>query len=743
MMARRKVCHGLGRSPGRPAARLLVLVPALMILCIAHPANAQRACPVPQEIDLGPVDESGRIEISADRAEVTAAGDSELSGGVVVQRGAQRLETEAATFDREAGRVVAVRGARYVQPGIDIRADSLEYLPAEGTAVLRGNRYILPWQPASGGAERIQASETGFVEMDGVTYTTCPGPDPDWLLSINHLELDTEREIGRARNVTLRLFDTPILYWPYLSFPLSDRRKSGFLIPEFGQSTRSGFEFAVPYYLNLATNYDLTLTPTWFSRRGLQLGTEGRYLTERSAGTVALDHLYRDSVLPDNDSRTWASYSHVTRFDNGWRLTADLEDVSDTDYFQDLGRSPQVTSRTHLERRVQADYAGEIWRITARAQNFRTLDLDIPEDERPYARVPQVIANALWREGPLGLDWQLRSEAAGFTRDVGPQGGRAVLEPGISLPLEGPGYFLTPSASLRVVQYALTDLEPGEDSTPGFAAPIFSVDSGLLFDRDFSRGRFVQTLAPRALYAFIPRRDQDTLPLFDSGRPDFNYVQLFRPNRYLGADRLGDTNQLSVGVTTRLLETASGREFLTASVGKAWYFQDPEVTLPGESPERAESSPIVLELGLGLFKDWNADIGYQWDNVSGETRLAQFRVQYQPAPNRVANLSYRYRPELLEDIAFSIGWTLARQWSFVSALEYSLRDATAVDRMLGLQYETCCWAARFSASEQVSRRDGSTDTAIRLQMEFKGLGGGGARQRFESAILGYSAYDQP
>ncbi|HRP35194.1 MAG TPA: LPS assembly protein LptD, partial [Gammaproteobacteria bacterium] len=236
-------------------------------------------------------------------------------------------------------------------------------------------------------------------------------------------------------------------------------------------------------------------------------------------------------------------------------------------------------------------------------------------------------------------------------------------------------------------------------------------------------------------------RNQDALPLFDSARPDFNYVQLFRANRYVGVDRLGDTNQLSFGLTSRLLESASGREFLTASLGKAWYFEDPVVTLPGESPNLAASSPIVLELGLGLFNNWNADLIYQWDNNADQTLLAQYRVQYQPAPNKVVNLSYRYRPELLEDVAFSFGWPLARRWSLVSALEYSLRDNTTVDQLVGLQYETCCWALRFSASEQVSGRDGSTDTALRLQVEFKGLGGTGARQRFESDILGYSVYD--
>ena len=703
-------------------------------------ALAAPVCPAPEEIDFGPIDDSGRIEVDAGEADITAEGDSAFSGGVTLTRGAQRLETDSATWDRDAGRIMAVEGARYYQPGLVIEADKMEFVPAEGIAILSGNRYRLPLQPAFGGAEQIRARENGRIRMDGVTYTTCPPDDPDWLLEIDRLRLDMEREEGAAENVTLRFFDKPVFYWPYLTFPLSDRRKSGFLVPEFRRSTRSGFEVRLPYYFNLAPNYDYVATPTLLSKRGLQLGNEFRYLTRESSGVLSLDHLYRDSELPDNDSRTWVNLSHITRLDNGWRLTAALEDVSDTDYFQDLGSGPRITSRTHVERLLQADYTGATWRLTARMQNFRTLDLGIPEDDRPYARVPQLIASALWREGPLGLDWGVRSEVGGFTRDVGPEGGRAVLEPRLSLPLEAPGFFLTPSASLRMVQYQLSDLDPGVDESPGYAAPILSVDSGLLFEREFRSGRFIQTLEPRALYAYIPQRDQDALPVFDTGRPDFNYVQLFRPNRYLGVDRLGDTNQVSVGITTRVLEASSGREFLTAAIGKAWYFNNPEVTLPGETLEEAESSPIVLELGLGLFKNWNADIGYQWDNVNDETRLAQFRVQYQPAPNKVINLAYRYRPELLEDIVFSAGWPIGGRWSVVSALEYSLRDSTTVDRLMGVQYENCCWAVRASSTKQVSRRDGSTDDAFWLQLEFKGLGGGG-RARWENDILGYSVYE--
>jgi LPS-assembly protein len=375
--------------------------------------------------------------------------------------------------------------------------------------------------------------------MDEVTYTTCPGDEPDWLLKIDELRVYNEKGIGEAERVSLRFMDVPLFYWPYLSFPISDARKSGFLVPEFGQYERSGLEIKIPYYFNLAPNYDYTVAPTWLSKRGLQLANDFRYLGRQGGGEVEFDYLHQDDRRPEDGQRSYFRLDHVTRRDNGWRFAADIEDVSDTDYFQDLGSGVAITSQTHLERAVQAEHTGSVWRVLARAQNFRTLDLSIPEDQRPYARLPQLLATAFWREGVLGLDWRLRSEVANFSRNVGEEGIRVHLEPSASWPVEGPGYFFVPSASMRFVNYQLTNRDPDLDDSPDMAVPTLSLDSGLVFERDVAGNDFVQTLEPRLLYAWIPVRDQDELPVFDTGVPDFNFVQLFRANRFIGADRIG------------------------------------------------------------------------------------------------------------------------------------------------------------------------------------------------------------
>ena len=721
--------------------RLPVL--ALLVAWSGPVVPAEEVCPRPGPFPDFRPPEDAKLEITTDSAEVSREGESVFSGNVRVSRGNQVLETEGARYDPVTGRVTVDSGVRFSQPGLEVEAETLEFQPATGEARLGGGRFELPHGMARGTAEEIRARERGRVDMDAVSYTTCPGDDPDWMLEIDELRLYADKDIGEAEDVRLEFMGATLLYWPYLSFPLSDQRKSGFLVPEFARSQRSGLELSVPYYFNLAPNYDYLLTPVYLSKRGLQLKNEFRYLTEVHSGSVGLEYLNSDDERPGASQRSYLDLQHTSRWDSSLELRAGIEEVSDTDYFQDLGSGVASTSRTYLERDVATEYTGDHWVILARAQNFRTLDLSIPEDERPYARLPQIAANGFWRDGLLGGDWRMRLETTSFSRNVGTEGLRLLMEPGFSYPLEGPGYFLVPSATLRYVQYDLSETAPGQDPTSNVAAPILSVDSGLVFERTLRQDRYVQTLEPRLFYAYIPRRDQDDLPLFDTGRPDFNYVQLFRANRFLGADRLGDTNQVSVGVTSRVLEGGSGQEFLTASLGKAWYLESQEVFLPGEPVVNQDSSPIVLELGLGLFRNWNADMAYQWDNEESDTRLAQFRVQYRPAANKVANVSYRYRPGLLEDLGVSIGWPISGRWSFAGNLEYSLRDKATVEQLIGFQYESCCFAVRISTSEQVSRRAGTTDTSYWLQLEFKGLAGVGssARSRFEGDILGYNVYE--
>jgi LPS-assembly protein len=686
------------------------------------------------------VDESGNLTVTADEAETTVDGVSVFRGNVRVTRGVQSIESEELRFDPSTNRVAVSGLTTYTEPAFSVSAESASYDSTTGEARFDSANFKVPARPARGEADRVVATGDGRLKLKDIRYTTCMDENPDWELRARRLELDAKASKGEARKVVLDFRDTPIAYFPYLSFPLDQNRRSGLLIPEFSSSDRTGTTIQVPWYWNIAPNYDWTIAPRWMSDRGVQWNNEFRYLTGSSRGTIDLEYLPDDDQF--DDDRRYTRWRHFQPLSRRWDFTADIAEASDRQYFEDLGSGTSVTSQTHLLRNLEFAYLGDYWRFVGRGRNYQTIDSGIRDGDKPYERVPQLLLNGVWDEAPAGLNFGLNSEFVYFTRDVGVEGLRLNVQPDVSLPVEGAGYFLVPKVAWRYTQYQLYDEGDARDD-PSTSAPIVSLDTGLLFERDTGSGDFIQTLEPRLLYAYIPRRGQDDQPIFDSGEPDFNRVQLFRPNRFVGGDRLGDTDQISLGITSRLLNRVTGREFLTATLGGAYYFDDRDVTLPGEAPETDNQSDLVAEIGLDIFRNWNADLGYQWDMNDGDTSLAEFRIQYRPASNKVANLTYRYRPAILEQAEFSMGWPVTKRWSFVGQIEYSLRDDTSIERLLGVQYESCCWAARFATQRSVSNRDGSRDTTILLQLDFKGLAGIGsdARGTFEDDILGYSVYE--
>jgi len=713
----------------------------LILLGISVSVAAQEECPVPEVPVYPGVSEDQPVDFVADNAEVTKEGVSIFSGRVTVRQGVREIEANVLQYDGQTGKIESDGRATYREPALEISAAEADYNATTGEAEFQDARFVLPARPARGAAGRVSVAADGKVFLDDTLYTTCMDESPDWRLRAKDLELDLRESRGVARKVRLDFRNTPLLYAPYLSFPLDQNRKSGFLMPEFGSSDRSGTEIQVPFYWNIAPDRDATITGRWLSDRGLQLRNQLRYLSDRSEGQLYVEYLPDDDRF--GDDRRLSQWENLTRFDNGWRMSADMQEASDREYLEDLGSGVSSTSKTHLLRNIEVSYLGSHWDFVARARNYQTMDVGISTEDKPAERLPQFLLSGRLDDGPLGLTYQWNSELVNFNQEEGVDGARASVEPQISLPLEGPGYFLIPSLAWRLTGYDLDlDDEDGEDR-PTLGVPIASLDAGLLFERETPSGKYVQTLQPRMLYAYIPRRTQEDMPVFDTGIPDFNYVQLFRRNRFVGGDRVGDTEQVSVGVTTRLLASDTGREFLRATLGQAFYLNDRRVVVPGDEEQGDNESDVVAELGLDIFKNWNAGLAYHWNVDDQDTRRAEFRLQYRPEQNKVANASYRYLPGILEQASLSVGWPLSQRWSVVGAVDYSIRDSTTLERMVGLQYESCCWALRFASSREVSNRDGSKDTAFMLQLDLKGLAGLGidARKRFERDILGYSVYE--
>jgi LPS-assembly protein len=709
--------------------------------CCANPASDAEpqvcgpvAAPLPPATSgKTPADED--IEVSSQGAELSRTGDALLKGKVDVRQGDRHLSAEDVQYD-QATRSLQVEGnVEYEDPLVRVRGATGSY-DAEGGASFGGAQFELPSRPARGEAKEIVVKRSGEISLDEVKYTTCPLGRRDWVLRAKDIDLDTASRNGTGRGIRLDFKGVPILYTPYISFPIGNERKSGFLFPEFGVSNRNGVELGAPYYFNLAPNYDLTLTPRYWTDRGFVLESEFRYLAHGDRGQIDALVLPNDR-LRDGD-RSYFHWTNTSDFWQRWRFVADAANASDNNYFEDFGQGSEITSTLFVNREARLHYYGEHWNLVGQAQNFQVIDQTIPEEVRPYTVAPRVLGQGLWQDQPLGFEYQLDGELVYFTRDEGVTGARVDVEPQIRWPLRRSGYYIVPEAAYRYTAYELDDVVPGASTSPSRSAPILSLDSGLTFER--INEKRIATLEPRLLYLYVPFRDQADLPVFDTGIPDLNLVELFRRNRYVGADRLSDANQLSGGLTARLIDTASGQQFLRATLGETWYFDSPRVVLPDEVPTNRQYSNFVGELELTAYQHWNMRMGLEWNPDATQSEKGQLSVQYKPAAQSVVNVGYRYRRDLIEQVDGSVAWPVARRWNLYAGAVYSLRDETLIDQFAGFEYASCCWRLRLVQRRYVSSRTGERDSSLALQLELSGLSNVGvpADAFLQNAIRGYS-----
>ena len=677
-----------------------------------------------------------QLEAGAFDAQLGAQPSASMTGGVILRRDDKLAGAETARFDPDNRALLLDGNVRYEDSGTQIHSDSAEFGYDLGRVRFEGAEFSLS-NNGRGSASEIEINQNGTLKLGGVEYTTCPPGSEDWLLRGKSIKLDSREGIGTARGMQLRFKKVPVLWLPYLSFPITDARKTGILTPEIGSSGRSGNEIRVPFYWNIAPNYDATITPRILTSRGLQMETQFRYLTLRNEGTIAADYIANDRIL--DDSRHQVRFQHRTLFDNGWRNRTSFREVSDAQYFEDLGGSLSVSSITHLDRHLRFDYFTDRFGLFAQFQDYQTIDEAILPEDRPYRRLPQVLFNGTWPVGFMNLTFD--SEAVDFDRDTGVTGWRVNARPTVELPIRRPGWFVVPAIALDHTRYELGDTLPGTEDKLERTVPISSLDAGVILERVMAGSKRVQTIEPRILYVNIPFRDQDALPVFDTILPDVNLVQLYRKNRYLGIDRIGDTEKVSLGVTSRIVDVATGRELVTATIGQTRYFSDRNVTLPGDPASTNETSDYIASLRFLLWADLNFDVGHQWGTGEGGTTKSEARLQYRPATDRVVNLSYRYRRDSLEQGDLSWSWPLTSRWNFVGRYNYSFRDAEPLEQFFGLEYESCCWGLRLVSRRYISTRDGTRDSSVGLQLVLKGMTsvGTAADKMLERGILGYSA----
>jgi len=713
---------------------------SLSLIAFALGANPAVAAGADVHLQLErKVDVSGlTVDVLARHVELSRTAPSVLEGDVEVRTGDRYLGADRVQYDPVTGDVQAEGSVRFGDAQVEVSGTLASFDSQLGEGKFSNTTFKLKNANGRGAAEQIERVDPDVTVLEGVTYTSCPEDSDDWILRAPYIEIDRANEVGIARKARVDFKGVPILYLPYLSFPLSAERKSGFLIPQVGASSRSGTDISVPYYLDLKPNLDMTLTPRYLSRRGLQLAMELRYLTPDSKGNLELEDLPNDKQL--NEDRRLASLEHVTHFGDATTLTANISATSDGTYFQDLGTSLSAASIEYLERSVDLDWHDDTWRVLGRVQNFQTLDDTIAPDDRPYERVPQLLAIGDWPDFAFGLQSHVEAELVNFQRNDGVTGQRFHMLPEISLPLGPQGLRFTPSVAMEYTRYALANTAPDDPDTLTRTAPIVTLDAHAVLERTVGASQRIQTLEPRARYTYIPLRAQDQFPVFDTGEPDFNFVQLFRDNRFTGVDRLGDADQLSVGVTSRLLDGATGAEYLNATLGQIVYFENRQVTLPGEAPQSQDYSDLLAEVSLHVSERWNADVGYQFDPEQAQADKSAVRFQYRTPGRGVLNLAYRFRRAELEQTDVSFALPVGPRFDIVGRWNFALPETETLERFLGFEYQSCCWAARFVTRRYVSTRSGDTENAIFLQLELKGLTslGSPADDLLEHGILGYS-----
>jgi LPS-assembly protein len=679
-----------------------------------------------------------RIDITSDQGELGREGDARLTGNVSIRMGQRLLTADAAEIDA-AQRSVRLKGnVEYLDPSLHVTGQGGEFAGAAGA--FEGAEFELPAEGVRGAARDVRLRDQSVLDLDGVQYTACPPGNDDWTLRAGQISIDQKSRIGTGRDVRLDFKGATILYTPWISFPVGDERKSGLLFPTVGNSSKTGTQVAVPYYWSIAPNYDATITTRYFSSRGLRLDPEFRYLTERSEGILTTEYLFDD--LESDGARSFVDLANVTHLGPASRVLVDAAYASDNRYFEDFGVGFEGTSITFLNRLVELRSDSTHWSLTGRVQDYQVLDPELAAGDEPYSILPQVAAVGRWHDLVPGVGATLRAEAVNFNREAGVDGLRVDVEPALDWRAEARGAHVAASAAWRATSYSLSDAEPGTDDSPLRSLPVLSLESGLVMERaSGSRGSRLQTLEPRALYLYVPYRDQDDLPVFDTGLPDLNLVQLFRTNRYVGADRVGDANQLSLGLTSRLLDAVGGRQYLSATLGQAFYFESPRVGLPDEPARDRNTSDLIAELELAAFKDWNARFGYQWNPDQSQSEKSEFYLQYRPASDRVVNAGYRFRRDLLEQFDVSTAWPLTEQWRGYGRWVYSLSEDKTLDQFLGVEYSSCCWAIRVVTRRFVSSRTGDSDTSIGVQLELKGLSSVGTDSEsfLRGAIRGYSA----
>ena len=696
--------------------------------------------------------ETSPMDLKSNYAEVFDGEIRNFVGNVKMSRADQQSSSNTANYD-SVSQVMDMHGnVFYSEDALALHSESAMLNLASDQAKLRNVQFIASETPLRGMAKSYNRQSKTLSQYKDVAYTSCRPGNQDWVIHTPELKMNKTTGKGTAKNAWMEFKGAPVFYTPYLSFPIDNRRLSGFLAPTFGSTKYGGFRMAAPYYWNIAPNYDAIVTPRELTSRGPLLDGKFRYLTEQSKGSVGFEIMPHDSQL--NTSRYMGSIKNTSQITSHISSNMDLGYVSDKTYLAELGNALSFSNFSYLRSFANVNYAGAGVSLTGLVDNYQSINTTINNAALPYRKLPQINLNLNHSFQFMPLNTVMENEYVYFQQTSLVDGQRINTKPSISIPLQTASSFITPKLSVQHTQYILNNLQPGASSSASRTLPIFSTDSGLFFERNLNMGNtsFVHTLEPRLFYLYVPYTNQQNIPVFDSALYDFQYYSMFRENSFSGTDRIQDANQVTTAITSRLIDDNSGLERLKLSVGEIFYFRDRNVTLQygavpvvGNMAQTNRMSNLVTELSSELTKQLSITSGLQWNPVLHDFERGNAGIHYRNPNNEIFNVGYLYRknpliPDQTNDIKqsdMSFHYPIYDNWSAMGRWQYSMLYNKTQDALFGVEKENCCWRFRIALRHYINNLSnvnssligtntnlaltGTAQNGIFFEIELKGL----------------------
>ena len=665
---------------------------------------------------------------------------SGLSNEIRITSGNNTITAGQASYDESGSSINVSGGVTLENPNLFIQGQAAFINTDDETAVLKNTQYFFPNIPARGSSEEFRIEKENHYVLTKPTYTTCNQMDQSWELVADEISINGEE--GKATNIALRFKNIPILYLPKLTFPTNDDRKSGFLIPSFGSSSKRGLEIEIPYYWNIAPNADLKTTVNWMKKRGTEIKSELRFLTSSQNAKIELNHLPSDDLF--NDDRTYSKINYQFNPSLNTQIEVTGEYASDTNYFEDLSQSTNESSRTHLARDVVFKSFGKNWMMNLGMTNYQMLDdqpkclaIGICDQNDPYRLKPYMNFNGNWQSKESKINLNIDSELVFFDHLQSESGERISNRTTLSKLFNFNGIEVRPAVAIDYAKFKPDSNEKDANRT----IPIYSLDIKANLIKITNNGVIRRSIQPRIMAVYIPFEDQSDFPFIDTLMPDFNYFQLFNENRFTGNDRIGDTSKISYGIVAKRTRIQSGKDFFEFTLGQTLHLKDEKIAMPGDSIRRSGSLTNLASLDFAITESLNLKLDHYWDSDVDEMKRSQIGIEYKDSGTKRLNLAYRFRKQNIKQVHGSFSWPIKDQWSFIGHYKYSIKDRKTIDQFFGLNYETCCWSISAVSRKHLVYRNGETDTSFSIQFMFKGLGEFGTpiNRIFEDGIF---AYDQ-